>query len=258
MRLETAFILSIVLLVGCVAAPAPTETAIPSVTPTLVASSTPTLQPTGTATTIVETATITPVESESPTPLPVTVVPVIQTDLVAPVRMQLPDNWLSGNGALPLQEGIGIDIGFVPFSVYTGPVTGGEATITLIWGFRNITPAVPIPGQEGQVDLWLDGLRLLYTAVLESECTIGRDERRTFSIGGREAIGGYFAADNCPELPDTRGWFVVLQEEDINFAFYVYTEPMEVMDGEGRQELQAILDSVTIDMSLLPTPEPGE
>jgi hypothetical protein len=146
----------------------------------------------------------------------------------------------------------------VPFSVYAGPVTGGEATITLLWGFPNITPGVPLPGQTPQIDLWMDGLRLLYLAVLEGGCTIGRDERRPFNVAGREATGGYFAATDCPELFDTRGWFVVTQEEGLNFAFYVYTNPMEVLDGEGRQELQAILDSVEFDMSLLPPPATAE
>jgi hypothetical protein len=259
MRLPTLFIM--VLLAGCVAAPAPTATPFPSETPTWVASVTPTVQPTATFT--VEPAVeITPTAAESPTPvLMVTINPFVELEMPPPLRIDLPEGWRYGQGAIPLPEGAD-GFGMIPVAIYTGQVTGGEGYITLLWGFRNIAHGAVLPGQRPTIDVWSDGVRLLYLAVMEPECSIGRDEPQNFKIGGLDARGSYFVVRGCPEYPDTRGWFAALTENGINFAFYVYTEPLEAMDGAAQQQLQAILNSVEFDMSLLPTPEtleaPGE
>ncbi|MEO8395709.1 MAG: hypothetical protein ABI700_22130, partial [Chloroflexota bacterium] len=70
--------------------------------------------------------------------------------------------------------------------------------------------------------------------------------------GGLQAIGTQFAAVKCPQLPDTRGWFAGLRQFEINFVFYVYTDPIAAMDGSAPNELQAILDTVQF---VMPTPE---
>lgn len=179
-----------------------------------------------------------------------TLVPVFDTDIPAPIRIDLPDGWLLGSGALPLSE-FG-EINVVPFTLYTGPVTNGTGYIVLLWGFPNIAPAFPQEG-EGGVNLWQDGLRLFYLTIIGTEeCNPGVEPEREFEIGGREAIGGFFAVVDCEESPDSQGWFAGLQEEGLNFMFYTYVEPREAINGPARDELQSILDTIEFDLSLLP------
>jgi hypothetical protein len=47
----------------------------------------------------------------------------------------------------------------------------------------------------------------------------------------------------CPQLPDTRGWFVGLSAEGLNYVFYLFSDPIGAMDT-GQSELQAILDTL--------------
>ena len=100
--------------------------------------------------------------------------------------------------------------------------------------------------------MWTDGTRLLRLAIVETGCNVGTDLRRNYSVGGLQATGTQFAAVNCPQLPDTRGWFAGLRQFDVNFVFYVYTDPIGAMDGNAPNELQAILDTVQF---VMPTPE---
>jgi hypothetical protein len=210
------------------------------------------------------TATLNPVE------------PIIATDLEAPIRITLPEGWMVGrtvlsdgaiseefSTALWMQEGLLEELPFLPFTIYRGDVTGGTGYIVVIWAFRNITTSSPGMERLAQIDLQGDGIRLLNLAVLEPGCVVGYDVDREFMVGNQLAAGTYFAAEDCPapdigepRAPNVKGWFAVTQQEGINFAFYVYTEPAEAMDGEALNELQAIMDTVVFDMSLLPQPVP--
>ncbi|MBC8099780.1 MAG: hypothetical protein H7Y11_10085 [Armatimonadetes bacterium] len=201
--------------------------------------------------------------------------PLVITDLIAPIRIALPEGWLVGQAVVPddlpfsgtalqTSEGVGA-FGLLPFTVYKGPVTGGTGYIILVWGFRNVTSVSP--GKESGAQLFLrgDGIRLLNVIISDPDCNIGIDVDREFAVGEQVAIGAYWAAIECPALadgtpglPDSRGWFAVTRQNDLNFAFYVYTEPIVALDGAAQTELQAIMDSVVFDFSLLPVPAPTE
>jgi hypothetical protein len=150
-------------------------------------------------------------------------------------------------------------LGFLPFTIYRGPVTGGTGYIALIWGFRNVTTATPLQEGGAQVFLRGDAIRLLNMALIDPGCNIGIDDDREFIVAGEPAIGAYFAAVDCPPLEDgspalddIRGWFAITQRENVNFAFYTYTEPVEALDGPAQQELQTMVENLRIDFSLLP------
>jgi hypothetical protein len=78
--------------------------------------------------------------------------------------------------------------------------------------------------------------------------------QREYNVGGLTAIGTQFAAVDCPELPDTRGWFAGLRQYNLNYIFYVYTGPISAMDT-AEAELQSILNTVLF--SVPPTPDPN-
>ncbi|MBK8021739.1 MAG: hypothetical protein IPK19_09985 [Chloroflexi bacterium] len=170
--------------------------------------------------------------------------PVTGQVVPPPLTMTLPAGWVSGSDVLVLQD---VDaIRNIPFTVYSGPVTGGTGTIVLLWGFPNLVVAAPSLGgtlPPEMLDLYNDGRRLLRLAIVEQECNVGTDVRRTYSIGGMQAVGTQFAAVDCPQLADTRGWFAGLRQYDLNFVFYAYIEPIEAVDI-ATPELQAILDSI--------------
>ncbi len=181
----------------------------------------------------------------------VTLPPLLGTSYPPPLIIGLPPGWQYGYDTLALQDFDAMRN--VPIAVYTGPVTGGTGTIVLMWGFPNL---IPVSGVDGGVEpnLWADGLRLLRLAIVEQDCNIGTDLRREYSIGGLTAVGTQFAAVSCPELPDTRGWFAGLQQFNLNFVFYTFTDPIEAMDGAAASELQRILDSVRFVEPATPTP----
>jgi protein-disulfide isomerase len=160
-----------------------------------------------------------------------------------PLEIDLPEGWGRAYSTIVLQD---IDaVRNVPFAIYQGAVTGGTGTIIVLWAFPNLMPAGNplLQGTPVAPDLYLDGTRLLRLAVIEERCNIGTDLRREYSIGGLTALGTSFAAVMCPEQPDTRGWFAGLQQFNLNFLFYVYTDPITAMDA-AQSELQAILDTV--------------
>ena len=182
-------------------------------------------------------------------PIVITLPPVQNQEIPPPLNLTLPDGWRTRHDTLLLGD---VDaMRSVPFSYFTGPVTGGTGNIVLLWGFPNLVAGNPFDASGVQVDLFTDGLRLLRLAVIEQGCNIGTDLRREYSIGGLTAVGTQFSAVTCPETSDTRGWFAGLQQNDINFIFYAYTDPIEAIDG-ARAELQAILDSVRF---AFPTPQ---
>lgn len=171
----------------------------------------------------------------------VTVEPLLGEEIQPPLDITLPDGWGSGYDALLLTDADG-SLRSVPLAVYTGPVEGGQGFIVLLWGFPNLVPIGTDTSGPIQ-DLWGDGLRLLRLAVIEQGCNIGTDLRTQYSIGGQPAMGTQFSAVDCPELPDTRGWFAGISERGINFVFFVYTDPIDAMTG-ARAGLQTVLDSV--------------
>ncbi len=237
---------------------------------TVAASATPALTavPTSTDTpqpqpTVIETPTLAPTLDPNLTLTPpiATIEPVFGTNLEAPINITLPDGWVTvtTNAALPLPEGDTFSI--LPFAAYRGPVSGGAGTgyITLVWGFQNVVSGIPIQGTPAPVDLWADGLRLLLFALLEPDCNVGRDPKQEYRVGPYTAVGGAFWAVDCGDssadddiapAPDVQGWFAGFKEGGFNFMFYAYVEPREsIVTAQG--ELQAILDSVTMDFSKL-------
>lgn len=280
---------------GCTGATTP-ATQLPAVTSeaSATASPLPTLMSTPTLDFLpFITATIDPAAQATAQAEAQNLLDIIQTSFGAPIRIDLPEQWASANAALPLSEGVdvgliavvpteqipeitasapaaeeGVDpasgaLGFLPFTIYRGPVTGGVGYIAVIWGFRNVTTAAPF--QEGGAQLYLrgDAIRLLNLALLDPGCNVGIDDDREFIIAGEPAIGAYFASVDCPPsfdgspgLADIRGWFAITQRENVNFAFYTYTEPAEVLDGPAQQELQALVENLEIDFSLLPGAPP--
>lgn len=198
--------------------------------------------------------TLAPDATEEPTPVQLGA--VTGQNVPPPLTMNLPAGWESGTNVIVLQD---IDaIRNIPFAVYTGPVTGGTGTIVLLWGFPNlvnVSAATQGTFDPSMIDLYTDGTRLLRLAVVEEGCNVGTDIRRTYSIGGLQAVGTQFAAVDCPELADTRGWFAGLQQYNLNFVFYAYAEPISVADA-AEPELQAILDSVQFVLPPASTPSP--
>ncbi len=171
--------------------------------------------------------------------------PLTGDRIAPPLTLDLPEGWQYGYDALVLQDIDGIRP--VPFALYQGPVTGGTGSIVLLWGFPNLVNYSATASANVQLDVWTDGTRLLRLAVFEQGCNVGTDLRRDYSVGGMQAIGTQFAAVGCPQFPDTRGWFAGLRQFNINFVFYVYTDPITAMD-KAQSELQAILDTVRFAM----------
>lgn len=236
-HLKIPILLLSLILVACGNAPEPTlevvatETPRPTLVPTLQPSPLPTLQP-----------SITPEPEVTPTEEPMVMDNLIQEDLPPPLTMDLPDGWQFGSGARVFND-IG-ELRVVPFALYTGPVTGGTGFIVILWDFPNATSGNPFMQEGTEPDLYVDGLRLLRLVLLEQECVIGTDLKMEYQVAGRTASGTQFSTSDCPELPDTRGWFAGLFEQNVPFVFYAYTEPITAMDGIAEAELQAILDSV--------------
>jgi len=217
---------------GPTAEPTPTATLVPSSTPTLDVTQTPL-----------------PTLTETPPPLDVTQEPtvVLQITQLAgsgdapPLDMNFPPGWAYryDNYLLPDVDGLRP----VQIAYYEGPVTGGTGKILIFWAFPNMVDPFTQQGEPiPESDLWSDGLRLFRLAMVDRGCNSGTDLKRTYRIGNLSASGTQFSIIDCPESPNTRGWFAGVRVKDINFVFFVYAEPIEAMDtADG--ELQAILDS---------------
>ncbi len=180
----------------------------------------------------------------------ITYAPLSGESVPPPIEITLPDGWAFAYDALVLQD---IDaLRPVPFALYQGPVTGGTGTIVLLWGFPNLVIANPFAGGGIQPDVWADGTRLLRLAIVEQGCNVGTDLRRIYRVGTVEAVGTQFAAVDCPELADTRGWFAGVRQFNANYIFYAFAEPIGAMNT-AEAELQAILNTVVF----LPPPTPA-
>jgi len=216
-------------------------TSMPSPVPTLTSVPLPTSTPLPTPTPA-EAAEATPEVTEEP--LLYLVMSDMEEAMEPPISITLPPEWEALHGTHLIQDIDGPRS--LPFTVYQGPVTGGTGQIILIWGFPEIgVGGNPFDPESNIVfSLYNDGLRMLRLAVLDPQCNIGTDVERTYGIGQRPAKGTVFSAVNCPDEPDTRGWFAALRQDELNFAFYMLGLPIEVMDGNVPLEMQAILDTV--------------
>jgi len=249
-----SLLVTVLLVAACGAAPAATST--PTLLPSLTPSVTPDVQATLTVlapTTVAMelTAQATVEVTPEATPVVVEVDPVLGQSVELPLDITLPEGWaLEANDTLVLSDLSSTEeLRGIPFAAWSGPVTGGVGTIVLLWGFPSLVPldeanaAAAMIGTPPPPDLFADGLRLLRLAVIDPNCNIGTDLRRTYRIGTLSAVGTQFAAVECPDLPDTRGWFAGVQANNLSFIFYVYADPIEAMDT-GRDALQSILDTV--------------
>lgn len=208
-------------------------------------------------------------EREEDIPERVEINPLIEQDLPAPIDITLPADWVvSIDDAILVQD---VDaLRTIPLTLYRGPVPGGTGYIAMFWGFPSLVAGNPLAAQAGgptpEPDLLTDGLRLLRLSVVEPGCNVGTGTARTYTLaGGREGVGAAWSAVGCPELPDTRGWFVATTEGGLNFLFYAYTDPINPQgvtpeEEAARAVLQAALDSVRFRPlgAALPTPGAGE
>jgi len=186
------------------------------------------------------------------TPLPTQA--ALQPGGPPPLDIKLPPNWKFGYQLVPIRDQF--VQAAMSMAVYQGPVTGGQGTIIILWGFPSLAPpptlsgaqlltnapGTPAPDLQAQA-IWADGLRLLQGTVLDLTCNVGHFGQRTLMIGGQQAIGEYFAASQCQGEPDTAGWFAGLRQGGGNFLFYAYIDPVQAYN-QGRPEVQQILDTV--------------
>ncbi|MEQ8676401.1 MAG: hypothetical protein RLP44_04920 [Aggregatilineales bacterium] len=224
----------------------------------------PTLTPVPTST---STNTPAPTNTGEPTALPTATATLVSIELSPsegqppPFTIDLPEGWSSAYYALPIEE-IDGNIRVIQIAGYNGPVTEGAGYVIVIWGFSNISVGNPLTG--GTQSLWLDGLRFWRLQVVEPDCNVGTDLQREFTVGGLPAVGTFVSAVDCPDTPDTAGWFAGLNNEGANFIFYAFTEPSSALQNEtgAPAELQNILDSVQFfvadrmtQVALTPSPE---
>lgn len=214
------------------------ESAPPTLTPTLVPSLTPTEA-------VTATPQPTPTATEETTQVEIQLEP--QAGVTPPYEITLPDGWQAQYFAIPIQD-IDGDISVIQTATYAGPVTGGVGIITTIWGYSSITTVNPITGAGGDTSLYLDGLRFWRLLVVEQDCTVGTDLQRNFTVGTQDAIGTFVSAVECGELGDTAGWFAGVEVDELNFLFYAYVDPREIIETGADTELQAILDTVRFDV----------
>ena len=162
-----------------------------------------------------------------------------------PIALNAPDGWQYGNLVTPVEDVIGYRL--IPTTIYRGPIPGGTGYIVLFWGFYNITLVNnPLVAETNVGDTWLDGIRLLRLGLIEPECRYGTGERKdNMRVGNVLGTGSDWSAVECPSSADTRGWFVATNVDGLSFVFYVYGEPIDVMDNPQAMEvLQGIMDSV--------------
>lgn len=236
MKTAIAGLILISVLAACGSAPAaPTVTVV--LQATLVPTNTPFVRRE-----LPPVFTATPTPNVSPTPAPILVEPLMGVRVQPPLTIDLPSEWETAYDTFLYQE-LG-DVITVPFALYQGPVTGGQGTIVLLWNFRSVTAANTLGTPLTTAYDWSDGLRLLRYPIFEPTCNIGTDPQRNFTVGQLPASGTNFRVVDCPELPNTKGWFAGLSVGGIGYVFYVYTDPIEALSDPVPSELQAILDSV--------------
>ncbi|MEM6527950.1 MAG: thioredoxin domain-containing protein [Chloroflexota bacterium] len=192
--------------------------------------------------------------------------PTTQQSVGVPIEIALPEGWTQSMSDTLLLRDIDA-VRAVPFTLWKGPVDGGTGNIVLLWGFPNITTGNPFEAQAGIAtptpNLRVDGLRLLRLAVVEQGCNVGTDLERNYQIGEFTGVGTEWSAVDCPELQDTRGWFVGTRQFNLNYLFYAYIEPIDpagITESErtARRQIQTILETIRfLPPDELPTPVPA-
>jgi hypothetical protein len=112
----------------------------------------------------------------------------------------------------------------------------------LLWGYSSLTSGLPAGGERS---IFADSLRMLRLVVFSPLCNVGTNPTpQTYTIGNVEATGTTINVINCPDAPDTRGWFAGVVEEGINLSFYMYADPIMPAGHPAERELQQILNTV--------------
>lgn len=194
---------------------------------------------------------LTPEVTIAPEATTVIISELLGLEIAPPLDITLPEGWslllrdtyiyrdVFQDSTVPLET--------VPIDVYGGPLSNGSTGwIVLVWGFDSIV-VTDITGQEDfdARSTWLDGLRMLQLVVFDPRCNVGTAPQRDYSVGSLPATGTTFNVIDCPfDIPDTRGWFASLKVDGLNFAFYMYVDPLQAAGSSTEFELQAILDTV--------------
>lgn len=202
-----------------------------------------------------EEATATPSAEITPEAevTPLVLNPLLNLQIAPPLEITLPEGWQFGYDNL-VYEDIDGEIDSVPIAVYRGLIEGTDSAgqsvettgwIILVWGYDSVIAANPFLPPSGSFNPWLDGQRILRLLVFSNECVIGLAPQREYSIGELEATGTTYSVINCPnDEPDTRGWFAAVNVDGINFAFYLYADPLQGTNSPFEFALQSILDTV--------------
>jgi hypothetical protein len=206
----------------------------------------------------------TPEVTIAPESTTVVISELLGLQIEAPVSFTLPEGWSLVLRDTYIYRDVVEDadgpLETVPIDVYAGPLSSGtKGWIVVVWGFDSIV-VTEITGQEDfdTRSAWLDGLRMLQLVVFDPRCNMGTAPQRDYSVGGLPAIGATFNVVDCPlGIPDTRGWFASLKVEGLNFAFYMYVDPLQPAGSLTEFELQAILDTAdfTVDEIIITQPE---
>jgi hypothetical protein len=177
------------------------------------------------------------------TPVPgVTITPGAELPAVLPgtpppLSIALPAGWDALDLEVPFNSFDG-QTRSIPLTIFVGPLADGvQGYIYLYWGFPNVMTF------DGRFNGWADGLQILRGSLVGPSCNLGLDEQKDFTVGGREAVGTYYAAVGCADEQDTAGWFAVLRVDEGSYAFFTAVEPFDEL-ADQRGALQAILDTV--------------
>lgn len=196
-------------------------------------------------------ATRTPLPTRTPTPTlstPVTPfpggtatptdgLPAVLPGTPPPVSVALPEDWNALHLEVPFSTFDG-QTRSIPLTIYFGPLSDSvQGYIYLYWGFPNVVDF------DGTFNLWADGVQILRGSLVGPSCNLGLDEQMTFSVGGHEGVGTYYAAVGCADETDTTGWFAALRVDQGSYAFFTAVEPFDALIAQ-RGALQAILDTV--------------
>lgn len=190
-----------------------------------------------------------------PSPAPLILNPLLGLPTQPPFTIELPDGWeLVLRDTFMYKDLIEDSDGALetlPIDVYRGPIDNGDGWIVMLWGYDSIVPFDDTLTREDYQTraAWLNGLRMLQFVVFDEACNIGTSPRRTYSVGGLDAIGTTFNVIDCPyEMPDTRGWFAALNVGGLNFSFFVYADPIQAVNSDFESDLQQILDHIEFDV----------
>ncbi len=155
-----------------------------------------------------------------------------------PLTITLPEGWRTLDMVVPFRALDG-SLRDLPLTIYFGPLDKDVyGLIYLYWGFPNT-----VDWASGEYNLWADGVQILRGSLIGQACNLGLYDQQTFTVGGVEGVGANYQSSNCPDEPNSAGWFVVVRVAGGTFAFYTAVDPWEALPAY-RDALQAILDTV--------------